>query len=79
VSNALVEEHGPYPVPPSRPGTRRLHVTAPVPERPDLADARTRREASRSLGLSGLLERRPDLAGVHAPADQADEFLRWCL
>ena len=37
---------------------------------------RERRQAARSQRLSELLRQRPDLAGVHAPADWADEAVR---
>ena len=40
-------------------------------------DGRTRREAWRVSGLTELLERRPDLAGVHPRADLAAEAVRW--
>ena len=40
---------------------------------------RERRQAARSQRLSELLRQRPDLAGVHAPADWADEAVRWCV
>ena len=82
MTNALEEQ--PHPrhavTSPARPRLR-LHVSATALERSstELADARTRREAGRALGLSALLRRRPELEGVHAPADLADEFLRWCL
>jgi len=41
--------------------------------------ARQRREAARALDLAALLQHRPDLAGVHPPADFAAEALRWCV
>lgn len=39
--------------------------------------ARQRRMAHRSHGLVELLERRPDLYGVHDPADLVAEAVRW--
>ena len=48
----------------------------PGPE-PDRAGA-ARDRADRTVGgLSELLARRPDLRGVHAPADWLDDALRW--
>ena len=41
--------------------------------------AQQRRAAARSRDLTALLRDRPDLTGVHAPADFAVEFLRWCV
>jgi hypothetical protein len=41
--------------------------------------ARQRREAARARDLAALLQHRPDLAGVHPPADFAAEALRWCV
>jgi hypothetical protein len=38
-----------------------------------------RRAAARSRDLTALLRERPDLAGVHAPADFAVEAVRWCI
>jgi hypothetical protein len=43
-----------------------------------LAAAAQRRAAARTRDLSALLRERPDLAGVHAPADFAVEAVRWC-
>ncbi|MFC6288192.1 hypothetical protein ACFP3Q_14040 [Nocardioides sp. GCM10027113] len=40
---------------------------------------RERREAWRSHGLKDLLERRPDLEGVHRPADFAVEAVLWSV
>jgi hypothetical protein len=36
-----------------------------------------RRLAARTKELTELMERRPDLRGVHLPADLADESVRW--
>ncbi len=43
-----------------------------------LAAAQQRRAAARARDLAALLRNRPDLAGVHAPADFAIESVRWC-
>lgn len=43
----------------------------------DLAQLRQRREAVRTKELAELLERRPDLWGVHRPADLAAEYVLW--
>ena len=43
----------------------------------DLARLRQRRAAYRSKELAELLERRPDLWGVHLPADLAAESVLW--
>ena len=42
------------------------------------AAAAQRRAAARTRDLSALLRERPDLAGVHAPADFAVDAVRWC-
>ncbi|MGA8211763.1 MAG: hypothetical protein WB441_07955 [Nocardioidaceae bacterium] len=66
-------------------------LAAPYPSTPheavvtDLAAARgeralraqQRRAAARSRDLTALLRDRPDLAGVHLPADLAVEAVRW--
>jgi hypothetical protein len=44
-----------------------------------LAASRQRRSAARTRDLTRLLSSRPDLAGVHAPADFAVDALRWCI
>lgn len=41
--------------------------------------AQQRRQAARSRDLTALLRERPDLAGVHAPADLAVDAIRWCV
>jgi hypothetical protein len=41
--------------------------------------AQQRREAARSRDLTALLRERPDLTGVHAPADLAVDAVRWCV
>ena len=41
--------------------------------------AQQRRQAARSRDLTALLRDRPDLAGVHAPADFAVDSIRWCV
>ena len=43
-----------------------------------LAAAAQRRAAARTRDLSALLRERPDLAGVHAPADFSVDAVRWC-
>ena len=43
-----------------------------------LAAAAQRRAAARTRDLSALLRERPDLAGVHAPADFAVDAVQWC-
>ncbi len=43
-----------------------------------LVAAQQRRAAARSRDLAALLRERPDLAGVHAPADFAVDAVRWC-
>ncbi len=43
------------------------------------AATQQRRAAARSRDLTALLRDRPDLAGVHAPADFAVDALRWCI
>lgn len=42
------------------------------------AAAAQRRAAARARDLTALLRERPDLAGVHAPADFAVDAVRWC-
>jgi hypothetical protein len=44
-----------------------------------LVAGRQRRAAARTRDLTRLLSGRPDLAGVHAPADFAVDALRWCV
>jgi hypothetical protein len=41
--------------------------------------AKQRRRAARSRDLTTLLRDRPDLVGVHAPADLAVDAVRWCV
>ena len=43
------------------------------------ANAQQRRVAARTRDLTALLRDRPDLEGVHAPADFAVDGLRWCV
>lgn len=48
--------------------------------RPDpAASAQQRRAAARTRDLTALLRERPDLAGVHAPADFTVDAVRWCV
>jgi hypothetical protein len=44
-----------------------------------LTAAQQRRAAARTRDLTALLRDRPDLAGVHAPADFAVDAARWCV
>ena len=70
----------------------RVHAASPFPGRRDtpvtdlekvraerLATAQQRRAAARTRDLTALLRDRPDLEGVHAPADFAVDALRWCV
>jgi hypothetical protein len=43
-----------------------------------LTAAQQRRAAARTRDLTALLRERPDLAGVHPPADFAVDAVRWC-
>ena len=43
-----------------------------------LTAAQQRRAAARARDLTALLRERPELSGVHAPADLAVEAVRWC-
>jgi hypothetical protein len=43
----------------------------------DRAAAARDRAARTAGGLSDLFDRRPDLRGVHAPADWLDDATRW--
>jgi len=43
------------------------------------ASAQQRRAAARTRDLTALLRERPDLQGVHAPADFAVDAVRWCV
>ena len=56
------------------------HVTSSRSASSDPTDhaARQRREAARARDLTALLQQRPDLAGVHPPADFYAEAVRWC-
>ena len=51
-------------------GEVRLRVRVPAPAKESSAVTRAR-------GLSDLLARRPELAGVYLPADVATEAIRW--
>ena len=44
-----------------------------------LAAAAQRRAAARARDLTALLRDRPDLTGVHAPADFTVDAVRWCV
>ncbi len=43
------------------------------------ASSQQRRAAARTRDLTALLRGRPDLTGVHAPADLAADAVRWCI
>ena len=43
------------------------------------ANAQQRRAAARTRDLTALLRDRPDLVGVHAPADFSVDATRWCV
>jgi hypothetical protein len=43
------------------------------------ANAQQRRAAARTRDLTTLLRDRPDLVGVHAPADFTVDAVRWCV
>lgn len=43
-----------------------------------LTAAQQRRAAARARDLTALMRERPELSGVHAPADLAVEAVRWC-
>lgn len=53
-------------------------MTAPDPTQNDSRTLAQRRAAARARDLTALLRQRPDLAGVHAPADFAVDAVRWC-
>lgn len=66
------------------PALRVLRRSAPVTDldrvRSDRsAAAKQRRAAARSRDLTALLRARPELAGVHAPADFAVDGVRWTV
>jgi hypothetical protein len=44
-----------------------------------LAAARQRRAAAHTRDLTALLRERPDLVGVHPPADFTVDSLPWCV
>ena len=52
-------------------------TTGPDQQYDDLQRVRERRSVQRAQGLAELLERRPDLWGVHTPADLAAESVLW--
>lgn len=53
-------------------------VTKPRPDAPArVLLLKERRSAGRAAALDALLRERPDLAGVHRPADLAAEAVRW--
>jgi hypothetical protein len=57
-------------------GDRGPAVRAPGRRR-EVADADRDRAIRTIRGLSGLLDTRPDLHGVHAPADLTYDAIRW--
>ena len=66
--------------------TRQFDATAPQRnagvtdiERVRAANAQQRRAAARTRDLIALLRDRPDLVGVHAPADFSVDAVRWCV
>jgi hypothetical protein len=54
-----------------------MTTTAEPPQTDPRASAAQRRAAARTRDLTALLRQRPDLAGVHAPADFAVDAVRW--
>jgi hypothetical protein len=63
--------------------TRSAPAAGPAPDLERLRDERLaaaaqRRAAARARDLTALLRERPDLTGVHAPADFAVDAVRWC-
>lgn len=62
----------------------RLRQRAPVTDIEQERAARAgnvqqRRAAARTRDLTALLRDRPDLEGVHAPADFAVDSVSWCV
>ena len=60
-----------------------MDITTPAPTGVlDTDELRWTRRELRALrathGLSDLLSTRPELRGVHAPADFVDDAVRWC-
>ena len=49
----------------------------PDEDAPPAVVVRERRHADRARALTDLLQRRPELAGVHPGADVATEAIRW--
>jgi hypothetical protein len=54
-------------------------AATPGSPRPRDEVLRQRRAAARAQGVVALLQRRPDLAGVHLPADLTAEAVRWSV
>ncbi len=52
-------------------------IAAPRRGRPEGVSAAREREDRTLRGLSALLDSRPELQGVHAPADWAYDAVRW--
>jgi hypothetical protein len=73
------------------PASSPLRSTTPVPDKGEkvtdldtvrtdrLTSAQQRRAAAHTRDLTALLRERPDLAGVHAPADFTVDSVRWCV
>ncbi len=72
-----IQAQRPSTRPSSRSGTDVTDLDAVRVDR--IAVERLRREAARIYGLMTLLQQRPDLEGVHAHADFATNYLRWCV
>jgi hypothetical protein len=51
--------------------------SAPDTHEQRLTAAQQRRAAARARDLTALLRERPELSGVHAPADLAADAVRW--
>lgn len=60
-----------------RPSTRTPDL-AEADQAQRLTSAQQRRAAARARDLTALLRERPELSGVHAPADLAVDAVRWC-
>lgn len=73
-----IDETGSMPTPARSPG--RSHAQLHNLDR-DLqaASSQQRRRAARSRDLTALLQNRPDLVDVHAPADLVADAVRWCI
>jgi hypothetical protein len=54
-------------------------ASRPTPGRPHGADAARERADRVARGLTRLPDARPELLGVHAPADWAYDAIRWTV